>query len=65
MYNSYGPGTLLENETRLYDLAFDPGQVKPLCESYRRIAACKPDDRIDLKRDTDAPEEEFVRLGLA
>ena len=30
MYNNYGPGGLLENETRLYDLETDPGQEQPL-----------------------------------
>ena len=30
MFDNYGPGALLENETRLYDLANDPGQTTPL-----------------------------------
>ena len=29
-YNVYGPGALLESDTRLYDLVADPGQETPL-----------------------------------
>jgi hypothetical protein len=30
MFDNYGPGALLESETRLYDLAADPAQASPL-----------------------------------
>ena len=30
IYNVYGPGAMIENDTRLYDLATDPGQEKPM-----------------------------------
>ena len=30
IYNNYGPGALIENDTRLYDLCADPGQEKPM-----------------------------------
>ena len=30
MYNNYGPGALLESDTRLYDIETDPGQAAPL-----------------------------------
>ena len=41
MYNNYGPGALLESDTRLYDLATDPGQEKP----DRMIAAVEREAR--------------------
>ena len=63
MYSNYGPGALLENETRLYDLATDPGQVQPLANvgEEARLAALMR----RLMRGADAPEEAFVRLDLA
>ena len=33
MYSVYGPGAMLEDETRLYDLAQDPGQEHPLADA--------------------------------
>ena len=36
MYRNYGPGALLESDTRLYDLASDPGQQQPVEERRRR-----------------------------
>jgi hypothetical protein len=33
MFFNYGPGALLGNDTRLYDLAADPGQNSPLKDS--------------------------------
>jgi hypothetical protein len=30
MFNIYGPGAFIENDTRLYDLTTDPGQERPL-----------------------------------
>lgn len=63
IYNNYGPGALLENETRLYNLAVDPGQLQPLSDikEERRMAElmCR------LMRGADAPGEAFIRLDLA
>ena len=62
MYETYGPGALLEDETRLYDLAVDPAQERPLddTELERRLA----DRMAGLMADLDAPPEAFARLGL-
>jgi arylsulfatase A-like enzyme len=62
MFDNYGPGALLESETRLYDLASDPGQASPLSdpEIEERMVELM---RI-LMRENDAPPEAFVRLGL-
>ncbi|WP_210529710.1 sulfatase [Rubellimicrobium arenae] len=63
MYDNYGPGCLLENDTRLYDLARDPGQEQPLADPElegRMVAAM-----TRLMRSTEAPPEAFARLGLA
>ncbi len=62
MYNTYGPGALLENETRLYDLRTDPGQQSPLddAEAEARIVA----HMVQLMAELDAPDEAFERLGL-
>jgi len=62
-YNNYGPGGLLEDETRLYDLATDPGQDKPLDDEV--VEARMVDLMTTLMRDNDAPPEAFVRLGVA
>jgi len=63
MFDNYGPGALLENETRLYDLAADPGQNSPL------ISAEADRGMIDLMRTlmraADAPPEAFARVGIA
>ena len=62
MFERYGPGALLENETRLYDLAADPGQARPVrdVETEARL--------VELMRclmlANDAPAEAFVRLQL-
>lgn len=62
MYNNYGPGALLESDTRLYDLATDPGQQTPIHapEVERRMRALM----AGLMAANDAPEEAFARLGL-
>lgn len=59
MYDNYGPGALLENETRLYDLQADPGQQQPLSDpgEEARLAALMR----RLMRTADAPEEAFAR----
>lgn len=62
MYNNYGPGSLLESETRLYDLAADPGQDRPLDDpalETRMVALM-----AELMRANGAPSEAFTRLAL-
>ena len=54
MYHNYGPGCLLENETRLYDLVADPGQQVPLADAGRRGSGWSRRWRA-LMRATDAP----------
>ena len=63
MYNVYGPGTLIENDTRLYDLASDPGQNMPIKDpdiEARMIKLMR-----DLMAKNEAPAEAFTRLGLS
>ena len=62
MYDNYGPGSLLESETRLYDLADDPGQERPLRdrEAETRLMVLM----ADLMVANDAPAEAFGRLDL-
>jgi arylsulfatase A-like enzyme len=63
MFDNYGPGALLESETRLYDLGSDPGQQSPLAEpdiEQTMISLMR-----DLMRANEAPPEAFSRIGLA
>jgi len=62
MYNTYGPGVLLEDETRLYDLEADPGQERPLVDA----AAEARMERLmkGLMVANDAPPEALKRIGL-
>jgi arylsulfatase A-like enzyme len=62
MYDTYGPGALLEGETRLYDLLDDPGQERPLDDpgTERRLIALVR----ELMQANDAPAESFARLRL-
>ncbi|WP_374426160.1 sulfatase [Paracoccus sp. (in: a-proteobacteria)] len=62
MYNNYGPGCLLESDTRLYDLARDPGQETPLHDPMREAAMIAK--MIRQMRANDAPPEAYRRLGL-
>ncbi len=62
MYNNYGPGALLEDETRLYDLTTDPGQERPLHDSAEEARLCALMRQLMLAND--APPEAFVRIGL-
>jgi hypothetical protein len=58
----YGPGCLLESETRLYDLETDPRQEDPLDDpalEERMVAAMTA-----LMAANHAPPEAFIRLGL-
>lgn len=63
MYNNYGPGALLESETRLYDLKADPSQEHPLKDAIVEDRLCRT--MAELMRANDAPPEAFVRLGFA
>ena len=62
MFDNYGPGALLENETRLYDLAIDPGQnaalVSPDIERAMTLLM------HDLMLENDAPPEAFARIEM-
>jgi len=62
-YDTYGPGALLEDTTRLYDLESDPGQERPLQDvaAERRMT----ETMVRLMRSNHAPPEAYVRLGLA
>ena len=62
IYKNYGPGALLENETRLYDLSVDPGQAHPLQDQAQE--ARLTDLMARLMHEVDAPREAFTRLGL-
>ncbi len=62
MFNNYGPGAMIENDTRLYDLQTDPGQERPLDDpagEARMVALMRA-----LMEQNDAPPEAFARLGL-
>jgi arylsulfatase A-like enzyme len=62
-YDKYGPGALLESETRLYDLETDPGQDAHLDNPplERRMTKLM----VELMLANDAPPEAFARLGLS
>jgi hypothetical protein len=62
MYNIYGPGAFIENDTRLYDLTTDPGQEKPV----HNVEVTARLDRLmaSLMTANEAPPEAFARLGL-
>ncbi len=62
MYDVYGPGALLEDETRLYDLRDDPGQLHPLADPA--VEARMTALMVRLMRENNAPDEAFARLGL-
>jgi arylsulfatase A-like enzyme len=62
MYNVYGPGALLEDDTRLYDLETDPGQEKPLADADAEERMLRL--MTDLMRANQAPPEAFTRLDL-
>lgn len=62
MYNIYGPGAMLEDDTRLYDLLADPGQLQPTADPIEeaRLAALMR----KLMVENDAPPEALERVGL-
>lgn len=61
MYNVYGPGALLEDTTRLYDLAVDPGQLAAIDDpaTVERLSVLM----ARLMCENHAPPEAFARLG--
>jgi len=54
--------TLSQNETLLFDLATDPRQERPIQD--RAIEEMMAERMVRLMRETDAPPEQFARLGL-
>jgi hypothetical protein len=62
MYSNYGPGALLESDTRLYDLAKDPGQEHPIEDPAveRELERLM----VRLMITNEAPPEAFRRLDL-
>jgi arylsulfatase A-like enzyme len=63
MYNNYGPGAFIESDTRLYDLATDPGQDRPLRDAAQeqRLVGLM----AQIMAANDAPAEAFRRLDIA
>lgn len=62
IYYNYGPGALLESDTRLYDLENDPRQENPIKDpeiEARMIRLMR-----ELMKRNEAPPEAFTRLGL-
>ena len=62
MFFNYGPGALLEDGTRLYDLSTDPGQNSPIENSAHELRREALMTR--LMAANQAPPEAFSRLGL-
>lgn len=62
MFDNYGPGCLLENETRLYDLAQDPRQQTVLDDRDEEAAMIAK--MIKVMKEADAPPEAYARLDL-
>jgi arylsulfatase A-like enzyme len=63
MYANYGPGALLENDTRLYDLSRDPGQERPIrdaAEEQRLMGLM-----AQAMTANEAPAEAYARLDIA
>lgn len=62
-FDVYGPGAMLEDETRLYDLRADPGQERPLADPAQeaRLAGLM----ARLMAANHAPPEAFARLDLS
>lgn len=62
MYDNYGPGCFLEDDTRLYDLQTDPGQDRPIDDASEEERLVRLMGH--LMRELDAPREAFDRLSL-
>ena len=61
-YSLYGPGALLENDTRLYDLRSDPGQERPIADA--EVEARLTGLMAELMRANHAPPEAFARIDV-
>ncbi|HUG60808.1 MAG TPA: sulfatase, partial [Methylomirabilota bacterium] len=62
MFNNYGPGAMIEGDTRLYDLQSDPGQETPLQDpavEARMVGLMRA-----LMDRNEAPPEAYARLAL-
>jgi arylsulfatase A-like enzyme len=61
-YMNYGPGSLIESDTRLYDVGSDPSQARTLDdpETEARLVS----RLVELMEDNDAPPEAYRRIGL-
>ena len=62
MYDTYGPGAFIEDDTRLYDLVSDPGQDRPLDDPDREASLAGR--MAAMMAALDAPAEAFARLSL-
>ena len=62
MFDNYGPGALIESETRLYDLADDPGQSRPLSSPEMEEAMTRL--MRELMHANDAPPEAYARIAI-
>lgn len=62
IYNMFGPGALLEDETRLFDLVNDPGQLENKNDPGVEARMCALMTR--LMKELDAPQEAFERIEL-
>jgi arylsulfatase A-like enzyme len=62
MFDNYGPGCLLQNQTVLFDLATDPGQERPLADPA--VEARMASLMRALMAANDAPREAFARIRL-
>jgi hypothetical protein len=60
--SNYGPGALLESDSRLYDLENDPRQKAPVDDPAvrERLTGLM----LELMAANEAPPEAYVRLGL-
>jgi arylsulfatase A-like enzyme len=63
MFNNYGPGAFIENDTRLYDLDVDPGQERPLRDAAQEARMARL--MAEVMARNDAPPEAFRRLEMA
>lgn len=61
--SNYGPGYLIDSETRLYDLVADPGQTQPLSDAS--IESEMIARMLALTESSEAPVEAYARPGLA
>lgn len=62
IYANYGPGSLLESDTRLYDLLSDPGQERPIRDEAVEAGMIRLMRELMIRNE--APPEAFIRLGL-